>query len=270
MSRSHRPDQENSDLSQEARASGSAKTPNSVSIQSVSEGRPCPFLGIREWSTTPHPRPSRDNVCYGQPRKQRKGFRKIRTPYSPVSRERQSATCLKSFSECSYYQTASSKAAEENEAKKTSRNSDSSGASRQAKSIIPSSTRKRKHKHPHSSSPPSRRPLSKRWRAAIQMGVVFMVCAISALALSLFLSTNPSSFFDYVVATIVRNDIKAFGMKHKGVKDRSTVGGLATGGNLRSGDTLSKTDKRKLKNSAAVRNLSQAQKERLKKQFGGK
>ena len=97
-----------------------------------------------------------------------------------------------------------------------------------------------------------------------------MICAVTARALSLFLSTNPSSFFDYVVATIVRNDIKAFGMKHKGVEDKSNVSGIVTGGNLRTLKTLSKTNKAKLKNSAAVKNLSQAQKERLKRQFSGK
>ncbi len=97
-----------------------------------------------------------------------------------------------------------------------------------------------------------------------------MMCAVAALGLSLFLSANPSSFVDYILTTIVRNDIKAFGMKHKGVEDKSTVSGLVTGGNLRSMKTLSKTNKTKLKSSAAVKNLSQAQKERLKKQFGMK
>ena len=95
-----------------------------------------------------------------------------------------------------------------------------------------------------------------------------MMCAMTALGLSLFLSTNPSSFVDYLFTTIVRNDIKAFELKHRGLKDKSTISGLITGGNLRSAKTLSKMDKAKLKNSAAIKNLSRAQKERLRKQFG--
>lgn len=267
LPRSHRPDQENSDLSQEAQGSGLRISSSSIPSHSVSEGRPCPFLGVREWSTTPHPRPSRDNVCYGQPRTRRKGLRKVQTPYSPLSRKKQSSICLKLFSECSYYQAASTKASVEYESKKPPRKS---GAGQKIGAIAPGSSGKRKRKRSHSSSNPSHRTYSKRWRTAIQMGVVFMMCAVAALGLSMFLSTNPTSFFDYVVATIVRNDIKAFGMKHKGLKDRSTVGGLVTGGNLRSAKTFSKSEKKKLKNSAVVKNLSRAQKERLRKQFGGK
>ena len=97
-----------------------------------------------------------------------------------------------------------------------------------------------------------------------------MACAIAALGLYLFLSANPSSFIDYILTTIVRNDIKAFGMRHKGIEDKSTVSGIVTGGNLRTLKTLSKTNKEKLKKSATVKNMSRAQKERLKKQLGMK
>lgn len=102
------------------------------------------------------------------------------------------------------------------------------------------------------------------------MGAVFMMCAMAALGLSLFLSTNPSSFIDYILTTIVRNDIKAFGLRHKGLKDKSTASGLITGGNLRTLKTLSKSNREKLKNSTVLKNMSRDQKERLRKQFGGR
>jgi hypothetical protein len=243
LSRSYCPDQKNQDTSNEARKSGFEKIAGSISIQSASDGRPCPFLGCREWATSPQTRPSRDNVCFGRPRTRRKGFRKVQSLYSSISREKQADTCLKSFVDCSYYQTASSKNFEKNESKKSVPGLGVGRPAQKTASKTSGINTKRKRKRSGTQNKSSRPLLPKRWRSAIQMGAVFMICAMAALGLSLFLSTNPSSFVDYIFTTIVRNDIKAFGLKYRGLKDKSTVGGLVPGGNIRSVKSLSKTDK---------------------------
>lgn len=95
------------------------------------------------------------------------------------------------------------------------------------------------------------------------------MCAVIALTLLALLSAKPSSFLDFIVTTVVQNDIKAFGMKHRDVTDRPNLSGMITGGNLRSLQNLSNSTKEKLKNSSIGKSLSQAQKNRLRKQFGG-
>ena len=268
MPRSHRPDQENPDPSRETRTSGLRQSSGSVSIQSASEGRPCPYLGCREWPTSPHARPSRDNVCYVRPGTRKKGIRKTRVPYSPVSREKQSTTCLKSFFDCPYYQKASSEAPEHNESKKSSPEFTAAGPAQKPGSKIPRESRKKKRKRARSRNKSPYNSLPRRWRSAVQIGGAFVACAIAALGLYLFLSANPSSFIDYIFTTIARNDFRAFVAKYRKTRDRPAASDMAKGRNPRALKKLSKSEKDKLKNSAVVKRLSQAQKERIKRQLG--
>ena len=105
----------------------------------------------------------------------------------------------------------------------------------------------------------------------MQVSTAFTACVIVAFGLFLFMASNPSSYVEYVFMTVMRNDIKAFGMKHLGIKDKfGSSGGLVTGGNLRSLKNMSAARKAKLKKSKAFKGMSRAQKERLRKQFRGR
>ncbi|HJP14234.1 MAG TPA: hypothetical protein QF533_07815 [Nitrospinota bacterium] len=85
------------------------------------------------------------------------------------------------------------------------------------------------------------------------------------------MADKPSSYVEYIFMTVMRNDIKAFGMKHLGVKDKfGTSGGMITGGNLRSMKNMSESAKKKLKQSGAFKGLTKTQKARLIKQFKSK
>ena len=98
-----------------------------------------------------------------------------------------------------------------------------------------------------------------------------MVCAVVAFGLFLFLASNPASFIEYVQMTIIKNEIKAFGMRHLGKKgDRGKSAGLVTGGQMRALKTMSESAKQKLKRSSAFKGMSKAQIDRLRKQFRGR
>ncbi len=181
-----------------------------------------------------------------------------------MPRSRQADLCLGSFQECPLYQEKFQSMADEASLK----------ARQSGESPAPASDRDSKHR-----SRKKRRKsrtslfilytrLSKGWKTAVQMGAALMVCAITAFGLFLFMAAKPSSYVDYMFMTIMRNDIKSFGMKHLGIKDKfGTSGGMITGGNLRSMQKMSESAKRKLKQSGAFRGLTRAQKAKLRRQF---
>jgi hypothetical protein len=222
----------------------------SISISSTFDEGLCPYLGNKEWANTPEARPSRKNVCYAQSRTRKKGFRKITVSCSSVSRKKQASTCLRSYSDCPYYQSASSEPSEDKAALHSFRHEDSA----QPDPVTKPTTSRNRGRHisklANSSKRRSHRTLSKKGRTAIQLGAVILASGIVAMGLSVLLSANPASFVEYLFQTVLLNDIKAFGLKHKDTKDRLSVGGMVTGGNLRSKKILSKSDKKRLKNSA--------------------
>ena len=239
----------------------------SLSSPSASPSRPCPYLGSRKGQSTPFDRPSRENVCYAKERTKFKKLRRIRVPYTAMPRSRQADLCLGSFPECSLFQEKFQSMADEASLKaKQSGESPAPAADRDSKHR----SRKKRRKSRTSLFILYAR-LSKGWKTAVQMGAALVICTITAFGLFLFMADKPSSYVEYIFMTVMRNDIKAFGMKHLGVKDKfGTSGGMITGGNLRSMKNMSESAKRKLKQSGAFKGLTKTQKARLRKQFKSK
>ena len=113
--------------------------------------------------------------------------------------------------------------------------------------------------------------LSRRWKMAVQVSAAFTLTVAIAFGFFLFMASNPSSYVEYLFMTIMQNDIKAFGMKHLGIKDKfGTSAGLVTGGDLRSLKNMSSSTQKRLKQSKASQGLSRAEKDRLRRQFRGR
>ncbi len=240
----------------------------SLSSPSISQSRPCPYLGSRKGQSTPFERPSKGNVCYAQSRMKYKYFRRVLVPYIALPRQKQSKLCLGSFDDCSIYNEKSLQPTDKTASDSSSLTGQLVGVAQADTKHHPSKKRIRKKRAPRVFS---YKNLSRRWKTAVQAGAAFMACIITALGLSLFMSARPTSFVEYIFMTVMRNDIKAFGMKHLGVKDKfGSSGGLVTGGNLRTLKTMSSSVKRKLKQSGAFKKMTRSQKGRLKKQFKGK
>ncbi len=209
----------------------------------------CPHLGSRKDPGDPTGRPSRRNVCHVQERVKTKGFRRVTVPYSPVPREKQAKFCMGTFTACAAFRKHSGEAAG------LAGEEGSQSHPRRGRGVGRS----------------SRRGISKRWQPIVQFGAAFMVCAVVAFGLFLFLASNPASFIEYIQMTIIKNEIKAFGMRNLGKKgDRAKSAGLVTGGQMRSMKTMSEATKQKLKRSGAFKGMSKAQKDRLRKQFRGR
>ena len=246
-------------------ASGGAA---SLSSPSISQSRPCPFLGSRKGQSTPFERPSKGNVCFAQSRMKFKYFRRVSVPYTAVSRKIQTDLCMGSFDDCSIHNEYSLQLTDKAASDFTSETGQLAGIEQTSTSHHPTQKRTRKKRASHGFS---YHALSKRGKTTVQAGAAFTACIIAAMGLSLLMSARPSSFIEYIFMTVMRNDIKSFGMKHLGIKDKfGSSGGLVTGGNLRSLKTMSSSTQQKLKKSKAFKNMSRAQKERLRKQFSGK
>ena len=200
----------------------------------------CPHLGSRRGPGVHTGRPSRRNVCHVQERVKTKGFRKVTVPYSPVPRDMQAKVCMGTFTACTAFREHAGEEGSQNHPRR------GRGEARSA-----------------------RQRAAKRWQLATQLGAAFMVCAVLAFGLFLFLASNPAAFIEYIQMTIVKNEIKSFGMRHLG-KDRGKSAGLVTGGQMRALKNMSESAKKKLKKSSAFKGMSRAQKERLRKQFRGR
>ena len=240
----------------------------SLSLPSISQSRPCPYLGSRKGQSAPFNRPSKGNVCYAQNRIKYKYFRRVLVPYVALPRQKQSKLCLGSFDDCLIYHEKSLQPTNRTTSESPSLMGTPVGV------VPPSAERHSSKKKTRKKRAPrvfSYKSLSRRGKTTVRAGAAFMACIITALGLSLFMSARPSSFIEYVFMTVMRNDIKAFGMKHLGVKDKfGSSGGLVTGGNLRTLKTMSSSSRQKLKKSRAFKGMSRAQKERLKKQLKGR
>ena len=106
---------------------------------------------------------------------------------------------------------------------------------------------------------------------AVQVSAAFTLTVAIAFGYFLFMASNPSSYVEYLFMTIMQNDIKAFGMKHLGIKDKfGTSAGLVTGGDLRSLKNMPSSTQKRLKQSKASQGLSRAEKDRLRRQFRGR
>lgn len=240
----------------------------SLSSPSISQSRPCPYLGSRKGQSTPFERPSKGNVCYAKSRMKYRFLRRVSVPYTAVSRQKQSKLCLGSFDDCSIYNEKSLQPTDITASGSSSLLGTPAGAG------LPSTKRhspKKRIRKKRASRVFSYKNLSKRRKNTVRTGAAFMACIITALGLSLLMSARPSSFLEYIFMTVMRNDIKAFGMKHLGVKDKfGSSGGMVTGGNLRSLGNMSSSKRQKLKRSSVFKKLTRAQKEKLRKQFKGK
>jgi hypothetical protein len=246
--------------------SGMAQSSTSLSMPSISASRPCPYLGSRKNPGISFDRPSRGNICFGKERVKLKLFRRVNVPYTAISRSKQADLCLGSFSDCPIFI--------ENSEKK------SAGLDRpsQPRRIVqdPSGEKNRRssksrRKNKRFSARLAYSGLSRRWKMAVQVSAAFTLTVAIEFGFFLFMASNPSSYVEYLFMTIMRNDIKAFGMKHLGIKDKfGTSAGLVTGGNLRSLKNMSDSTKKRLKQSRAFQGLSRAERDRLRRQFRGK
>ncbi len=195
----------------------------------------CPHLGSRKDPGDPTGRPSRRNVCHVQERVKTKGIRRVIVPYSPVSQEKQAMLCLGKFTTCAAFRKHSG---------------DTAGLAGEEESQSHSRRGRGEDRS-------ARQRAAKRWQLATQLGAALMVCAVLAFGLFLFLASNPASFIEYLQMTIIKNEIKAFGMRHLGVKGKfGKSAGLVTGGQMRSMKTMSEATNQKLMRSGAFKGLS--------------
>ncbi len=230
----------------------------------LSAGRPCPYLGSAEGRGLANGQPSRLNLCYAQPRREWRGFRRVTIPHSRVHREKQAELCFATFTQCPHYQRASEEASGQSPAERP--DAPLRGGHR--------IERKRLRKRSRSSGRLSF-ALPQRWRTAVRYGAAALAATASAFALTAFIALQPSQMFEYLFEMILIDKIRtSFSMAERGAaKDEGQAGaaGMAAGMGIKSaGDlkNLSEAEKEKLKSSAAAKNLSAADKARIKQMMG--
>ncbi|MBI1725074.1 MAG: hypothetical protein HYR52_05510 [Candidatus Tectomicrobia bacterium] len=215
---------------------------------SLGSGRPCPFLGSQDGAGLANNSPSRMNMCHAHSRKEWKGMRRVTIPYSRVTREKQAEVCFAAFNQCPYHRQASQELAEKHHAPRA-----------EAGHAGPRQKKRR----------PARRnsaPMSGRARAIVRYGGLGLGALACAFIVSLVISAEPGRMFDFVFEVIAFQDIKAMGVGHKGL-DKRDVSGLVTGGDLKAMQHMSGAQKDKLKSSAQFKNLSEADKQKLKEKY---
>lgn len=214
----------------------------------------CPYLGSTDGPGLPFDRPSRRNVCCAQSVRRRKGLRLTRTPYAHLPRAQQAEFCLGPYTRCVHFER---------------KNHAPDGASSERRTTH---TRSRNHRrHAPKTGKLHRNLLARlrapRFRNLRRAAAIGVASVASALALTLFFSAQPSKWVEYVYFTILRNDIKAFGLSHRGQEDKAHSAGLVTGGNLRALKNLSGSQVERLKESGLGRGLTDAQKAKLRQKF---
>lgn len=219
-------------------------------------GRPCTYLGSQDGKGLANNQPSRMNMCFAQPRREWKGLRRITVPYSRVTRERQGETCFAAFNQCPFYQQAVKEEEERN-------HHPPRAEAAQARPSAPAPQHRKKRGRPSSRNPG---PMSARARSMVQYAAIAAVTMICALVITLVISAEPSRLFDFVFEYIALQDIKSVGSAESGA-DKSSASGMVTGGNLKAMQNMSADQKDKLKNSAAFKSMSEADKAKLKEKY---
>lgn len=231
---------------------------------SLSGARPCPFLGSVEGRDMPFDQPSRRNACYAVKGRKRKGLRSVPVRFVAVHRAHQAEYCFGDFSRCAQYHKAQENSETPERAEDSSR--PRKRPPRAAGKPDPAAPGKKRRRKEPSQSRLSLFLRSKRVRKSALVGAATSICFLLAFGLYALIAAEPSRWVEFVFNTIVMNDIKSFGIRQAGIKDKSKVSGIA-GGNLRAMKGLSKAKLKSLKKSGLGKKLTKAQKAKLRKQF---